>query len=267
MADPARKIAFIIAASEQGTFIINRLDYHIVAQAAYGVGIELLEGGSFAKNDVDLLTSLIALRRKYFGDGVQVIDCGANLGIHAVNWAQRMQGWGNVTAIEAQERTFYALAGNIAINNCFNAKAINAAVASTCGTMRIPSLDYRKPASFGSLELKRLSRSEEIGQPIDYSDANLIEVPMISIDSLKLKRCDVIKIDVEGMEIDVLGGAENTISQHRPMLFVETIKSDKKAISDRLLSSGYRIFEVGINFLAIHTQDRCLAEINFKPRP
>lgn len=266
MIDSQRRIAFVLAASEQGTFIVNRLDYNVAGPSAYGVGIELLESGTFGKGDIDVLFSLAQLRRKYFGDGVEVIDCGANMGIYTVSWAHRMAGWGNVIAIEAQERIFYALAGNIAINNCFNAKAINAAVSSSCGTLRIPNLDYRKPASFGSFELKQLSQPENIGQPIDYSNASLVDVPMVSIDSLKLKRCDLIKIDVEGMEVEVLDGAANTILQHRPIVFVETIKSDKNAISTRLLSSGYRIFDVGMNFLAIHTQDRCLADISFKPR-
>jgi FkbM family methyltransferase len=265
MPDPRRTIAFVIAASAQGTFILNRLDYNSNGAASYGVGIEMLEGGAFGKTDVDVLFSLIGVRRKYFGDGVEIIDCGANLGIYTVNWAQRMHDWGRVTAIEAQERIFYALAGNIAINNCFNARALHAAVSSTCGTMRTPSLDYQKPASFGSLELKRLSRSENIGQTVDYSDANTVEIPMISIDSMNLRRCDLIKIDVEGMEIDVLRGATDTILRHRPILFVEIIKSDKNAISSLLLSSGYRIFEVGINFLAIHSSDRTLSEIKFQP--
>jgi len=266
MLDSQRRIAFVIAASEQGTFIVNRLDYNAVGPTTYGVGIELLEGGTFGKGDIDILFSLAKLRRKYFGDGVGVIDCGANMGVYTVSWSHRMAGWGNVIAIEAQERIFYALAGNIAINNCFNARAIHAAVSSTSGTLRIPNLDYRKPASFGSFELKQRSDAENIGQPIDYSAANMVDVPMMSIDSMKLKRCDLIKIDVEGMEAEVLDGAADTIRQHRPILFVETIKSDKGAISKRLLSAGYRIFEIGINFLAIHVQDDCLAEINFKPQ-
>jgi FkbM family methyltransferase len=267
MSDPLRKIAFVIAASEQGTFILNRLDYNATAQSSYGVSIELLDGGSFAKSDVDVLFSLIGLRRTYFGDGVEVIDCGANLGIYAVNWAQRMRGWGSVTAIEAQERIFYALAGNIAINNCFNARALNAAVSSTCGTLKVPVLNYQMPASFGSLELKQLARSENIGQSVNYAAAETVEIPMVSIDSMKLARCDLIKVDVEGMEMDVLLGAAETIERHHPILFVETIKSDKNAISSLLLSSGYRIFGIGINFLAIHSSDRTLAEVSFTPTP
>ena len=44
-----------------------------------------------------------------------------------------MTGWGIVIAIEAQERIYYALAGNLALNNCFNARAIHAAVSTAPG--------------------------------------------------------------------------------------------------------------------------------------
>jgi FkbM family methyltransferase len=53
-----------------------------------------------------------------------------------------MHGWGQVIAIEAQERVYYALAGNIAINNCFNARAMLAAVGNQSGVLRIPRPDY-----------------------------------------------------------------------------------------------------------------------------
>jgi FkbM family methyltransferase len=65
------------------------------------------------------------------------IDCGANIGVHTTQWARLMTGWGRVVAFEPQERIYYALAGNIAINNCFNVRAIHAAVPSTPGTMRL----------------------------------------------------------------------------------------------------------------------------------
>ena len=72
-------------------------------------------------------------------------------------------GWGSVVAIEAQERIYYALAGNIAINNCFNAICMNAAVSSATGTMRVPVPDYLTASSFGSLELQQRDGNEFIG--------------------------------------------------------------------------------------------------------
>ena len=94
------------------------------------------------------------------------IDCGANIGVHTVEWATAMTGWGSVVAIEAQERIYYALAGNIAINNCFNAIALHAAVSSETGIMQIPNPDYFTPSSFGSLELRQ-KRRQRIHRPAD----------------------------------------------------------------------------------------------------
>ena len=125
MPNPRRKIAFVLAASEHGTMIVNRFDYRMVGEnQGIGVGYQILESAAYDAAEVNAALGLLALRRQYFGDGVVAIDCGANIGVHTVEWAKRMTGWGNVLAIEAQERVFYALAGNIAINNCFNARAL-----------------------------------------------------------------------------------------------------------------------------------------------
>src|SRR5262249_31757374 len=154
-----------------------------------------------------------------------------------IEWANRMHGWGQVIAIEAQERLFYALAGNIAINNCFNARAINAAVAAKVGTMRMPTPDYLTAASFGSLELRPRENTEFIGQPIDYSDEKATVIRTVTLDSLELARVDLIKIDVEGMELEAIEGAEASLTRSRPVLIVEAIKSDKaklRSVLERL---------------------------------
>jgi FkbM family methyltransferase len=237
------------------------LDYHTTGSHTYGVGIQILEHGAFDPSEVDQTRTLLALRRKYRGDGVVAVDCGANIGVHTVEWSRYMNGWGSVIAIEAQERVFYALAGNIAVNNCFNARAIQAVVSSRTGTMRIPALDHQKPASFGSLELVKRSGSEQIGQPIDYSELASVDTPVITLDSLALSRCDLIKIDVEGMELSVLEGAAHTIERHRPVIHVEMIKTAPDALKSRLAAIGYQTFDVGQNCLAIHGSDQALSHI------
>jgi FkbM family methyltransferase len=72
----------------------------------------------------------------------------------------------------------------------------------------VPCPDYLQPASFGSLELRESKSNEFIGQKIDYQQANCKKIQQIAIDQLKLDRVDLLKIDVEGMEADVLAGAE-----------------------------------------------------------
>jgi FkbM family methyltransferase len=262
MAKPNRTLAFVTTATDHGTFIVNRFDRLIDNNdEGRGVGFQLLELAHYDPDEVDLLLRVLDLRRQCYGDGVVAIDCGANVGVHTIEWAKHMTVWGGVLAIEAQERIFYALAGNIAINNCFNARAVHAAVSDRAGTMKIPVPDYFKAASFGSLELKQRADSEFIGQAIDYSESSMVEVRTLSLDSLKLTRADLIKIDVEGMEMDALAGAADCVGRLHPILLIETLKSDKDAIAGWLKQLGYMIIDIGINVLAIHTSDKCLALI------
>jgi FkbM family methyltransferase len=173
-----------------------------------------------------------------------------------------------VLAIEAQERIYYALAGNIAINNCFNARAIHAAVANRPGTMKIPTPNYFSPASFGSLELRKRERTEFIGQTIDYSENKMVDVQTISLDSFNLPRLDLIKMDVEGMEPDALAGAATCIGKHHPILLVEMAKTDKDQLRAWLENIGYSVHVSGMNFLGLHKDDKCRAQIKFaEPAP
>jgi FkbM family methyltransferase len=262
MRNPTRKIAFVLVSSDHGTMIVNRFDYRMVDKdRGYGVGFQILEKSAFDPQEVDLAMTLLQSRRKYFGNGVIAIDCGANIGVHTIEWAKKMTGWGSVIAIEAQERIFYALAGNIVINNCFNARAVCAAAAASNGTMQAPNPDYLQPSSFGSLELSQRANTEFIGQKIDYSDAKTSVIRTLTLDSFALDRIDLIKIDVEGMELDVLEGAAQSIACHHPVLIVESIKTDKAKLQEWLQQNDYRTFAMGLNILAIHQSDKTLDHV------
>jgi FkbM family methyltransferase len=264
MQKAARKLAFVLASSDHGTMIVNRFDYRMVdANRGYGVGFQILEQACFDPTEVKLMTDLLVLRRKHHGDGVVAIDCGANIGVHTVEWAKLMTGWGSVLAIEAQERIYYALAGNIAVNNCFNAIAVHGAVSSESGVLQIPNPNYFVPSSFGSLELRQRQGNEFIGQPIDYQ--NTVNVRKLKLDEFGLARVDMIKIDIEGMELEAIEGASRMIESSRPIMLIEKIKTDATQLTRLLQAKGYEVIEAGINLLAVHTSDRTLSEI--RPQP
>src|SRR5471030_1933578 len=193
-----RPLPFILASTQHGTLILNHLDYYKDNERAYGVGYEILRDGALTPDEIDHAKTLLNWRRETHGDGVVAIDCGANIGVMTVEWARHMTGWGEVLAIEAQERIYYALAGNICINNCFNARAFHSAIGNVDGEIRVPQPDYRKAGSFGSLELKRRAGTEDIGQPISYEPQAIRRVQAFRLDSLALAQVDVLKIDVEG---------------------------------------------------------------------
>ncbi|HYW58462.1 MAG TPA: FkbM family methyltransferase [Polaromonas sp.] len=259
-----RPLPFVLVSSGHGTMIVNRNDYRMVDdKRGYGVGHQIFESSYFDPQEVQLALDMLSVRRQVHGDGVVAIDGGANSGVHTVEWAKHMHGWGQVIAVEAQERVFYALAGNLAINNCFNASAHYAALGAEEGSITVPKPDYSKPASFGSLELRQSARNEFIGQAIDYSAAGGQPVKMITVDGLGLSRLDFFKLDIEGMELEGLAGALKSIAAYKPIMLIETIKTDAAALKRLLDGHGYKQVQVGINVLAIHLEDPCLTHINF----
>lgn len=243
--------------------IVSRFDYAMGSDGGrWGVGQQLLQNGSYDQGEVDQLLSLLARRRAHFGDGVMAVDCGANFGVHTISWGKAMTGWGHVIAIEAQERVFYALAGNIALNNCLNTRAINAAIAAQAGTIQIPVPNYLKPANLGGLELRSSDHTESIGQTIDYAEAAMVEIRSITIDGLNLQRLDLLKIDVEGMEAEALDGALVTIEACQPIIVVEYVKTGWDILAERLLPLGYTLFRTHMNMIAVHSGDPTHSELH-----
>lgn len=262
MRNVGRKLAFVLAATNHGSMIINRFDHRMLdTDRGYGTGYQLLETGSGDAIEIELGTQLLELRRRYHGDGVVAIDCGANIGVHTIEWATNMTGWGSVMAFEPQERVYYALAGNIAINNCFNAVAMHAAAASENGIIMVPSPDYLAPSSFGNLELQQSDSNEYIGQDISYAAESGVPVQKIAIDALELPRVDLIKLDVEGMEMDALAGAKQTVERSKPIVLVETDKTDREALRAWLEQREYVVVDAGVNLLAIHRTDETLTQL------
>ena len=259
-----KKTAFVLISTNHGTMIINKNDYRDYKyegkNVRNGVGYQLLETSNYEQQEIDFTIGILNSRKRHYGDGVVVIDCGANIGILSIEWGRFMTGWGRVISFEAQAKIFYAFAGNIALNNCLNIDAFHAAVGDKVGTMNIPEPDYLVPSSYGSLDLEERPNNMFIGQEIDYNKT--ISVDLKTIDSLNLERLDFIKIDVEGMEEAVIDGASNTLKKLKPIIFVEVLKSDSEKIHKNLKTFGYEIFPLGMNSLAIHKDDSTIKDIS-----
>src|SRR4051812_1166493 len=107
--------AFVLAPCAHGSLIVNVNDRAGMDEGGFGVGYQILRNGCFDPREVRLALAILDARRLAFGDGVAAVDGGANIGVHTVEWARHMTGWGRVEAFEPQERVFYALAGNVAL--------------------------------------------------------------------------------------------------------------------------------------------------------
>ncbi len=153
-----------------------------------------------------------------------------------------MEGWGSIIAFEPQERLFYALAGNIAINNLFNVKAWNKAIGAHCGLVEMPMPDYCVPNQFGGVSIR-----DDVGSGRGYPKT---PVEILTIDSLRLDRLDFLKLDIEGMEVEALEGARDTIKRSFPFILLEWHITGKEPIEKFMHSVGYQVAYLGMNCFA-----------------
>ncbi len=212
-----------IVPSRYGPMLLNRNDLFVFA------GIR--ETGVWSPEEMDLFARLIQ-------PGQTVLDVGANMGSHTLAFCNFVGPTGTVHAFEPQRIMFQALVATVALNSWTNAHCHMKLVGARRGRMRLPSIDYGEPSNFGMMTL---SPDRERARTLTYRDDEAgEEVERITLDSLDLAACHLIKIDVEGMEIDVLRGARRTIARHRPLIYMECQPDKRSRHSLKLLKSlGY----------------------------
>ncbi len=189
------------------------------------VGRSLHAYGEIAGDEVD---SILALVRS----GDHVVDAGANIGFHTLALARAVGPEGAVTAIEPQRFCFQLLCANLTLNQHTHVLPIRAAMGDAPGLCRIPRLSPLASHNAGATQVLAS------GQDAPESD----EVAMVTLDSLGLARCDLIKVDTEGFEDRVIMGGQETLQSCRPALYVEVHDRDKlKALVGLLRPLGYTL--------------------------
>jgi FkbM family methyltransferase len=204
-----------LAAARDGYFLYNLNDYYI--------GRSIERYGEFS-----------ALEMKLFGQfcapGHTVIEVGANIGAHTVGLARLVGPHGRVLAFEPQRLPFQTLCANVALNSIENVDCFWAAVGSQDGFIDVPELNPRKEFNFGGVTL--------------LGEQNGRRVACHTLDQyITLSRVDLIKVDVEGMEVEVLSGGEQLLRQFKPVLYVENDRLEKAEALTRLIAGfDYRMY-------------------------
>jgi FkbM family methyltransferase len=207
----------IVAARDSNYFMVNRLDYYI------GAGLELY--GEYSFHEAAFLTQLIKPKQT-------IVEVGANIGAHTIVLAKAVGPTGKVIAFEPQPACYALLQAQIALNQIGNITAYNEGVGSERTTYWVPNANYAAPGNFGGIALTKQPAPNS--QPVD----------VVTLDErLRNVTCSLIKIDVEGMEEDVIRGARKCIRRNKPFLYIE---NDRIENSESLLTTifelGYRIW-------------------------
>ena len=133
-----------------------------------------------------------------------VLDIGANIG--CVTQALVAAGQ-QVYAFEPQPELFKLLE-----LNCPTAGLHSCALGSKSGYADMPAVDYSKRGNFGGLG---------IGAGVG------LKVEVKTLDSFNYTNVSLIKLDVEGYELEVLKGAVDTIKRCQPIIYLEADRKDK----------------------------------------
>jgi FkbM family methyltransferase len=170
-----------------------------------------------------------ALFRQIVRPGSIVVEVGANIGAHTVELSRLVGVDGEVYAFEPQRIVFQALCANLALNQCSNVFAKQAGLGAAKGVVRVPALDPTVRSNFGGVSLMNVLN----GEPVE----------VLTLDGLDLRACHVLKVDVEGMEVEVLRGAQRTLDQYRPIMYLENDREERsQELLGLVLDLGYAVY-------------------------
>jgi FkbM family methyltransferase len=138
---------------------------------------------------------------------VSFVDVGANIGNHSV-FAREVLGATDITCFEPDPANFAVLEANVGRSG---AECHNVGLSSRPGTME-PVTEFIAIAGSPGLVIANKGATHLIpGQGVEVR----------TLDSYNLESCDILKIDVEGMEPDVLKGSTDTLTRLRPAIYAE----------------------------------------------
>ena len=207
--DSAHPAAALIR-GRHGHFMVPKHDIY--------VGKSMLAYGEYNRQEQKLLSQILS-------SGMAFIEVGAHMGAHSVPMAQAVGAHGYGMVIEVQPFLYQLLRANLTLNALSHVDTALLAAGAARGIIELYFPDYHQSNNFGGYSLDALKL---------YSDNNApASIEMNTLDAVYMgQRLDLIKIDAEGMEYDILCGAEQLIAQYRPMLYVE---NDRRHLSARLI--------------------------------
>ena len=205
------------------------------------LGRTLREYGEWAQGELNLLFDLIDV-------GNTVIDVGAFMGTHTIAFARHVGPEGQVYAFEPHPISFGLLRLNVEQNDLSNVKLFNVALSDYTGTINSHKANLADTDSPGSFSL--------LTEVDVAAESSGIAIDVMTLDQFDIDRCHLMKVDVEGMELNVLKGSAKTLRRFRPLVFAECLS----------LHNGWQIvlFMRDNGFEAFLHNERAFNPDNFK---
>jgi FkbM family methyltransferase len=167
------------------------------------------------------------LIKRHYTRGGTFVDIGANIGNHAI-YISRFTNSRRIVVFEPNATAIPILRTNLVLNRCSNVdtRFLGLALAARKGRLRQETPD-----------------ANNLGHTCYYEDESG-DVQAVDGDALLLDEpIEFIKIDVEGMEIEILSGLHQTIRRWRPTIFVEVWDAKAPAFQDWCTRESYRVVD------------------------
>lgn len=186
------------------------------------------------------------LALKFFNDNKMInhvcLDVGANIGNHAIFFQNYFH---QVVAFEPNPIARRLLEVNIELNNVQKVRVLPVGLADRAGS---ETLSICRD-NLGASRLSQLKAGQQSGEFQFGPDVDIQIAPGDSMIDEK-EPVGFIKIDVEGMELQVLEGLAGTIRANKPLIMLEQLSSaitpgsGKASISEFMQEFGYRAYEI-----------------------
>jgi len=152
------------------------------------------------------MDKLFSLCRK----GYNVLDVGTNIGYTLLNFS-RISETGKVIGFEPDANNRERCGKNLRLNNTDNIKVLPFGLGESNAVFK---MEVRTPCNRGG---NRICLDEDKDDLFEVEVKRMDDIP----DVQSLEKIDLIKIDVEGYELNVLKGSVGTLKKFKPVLFIE----------------------------------------------
>ncbi|MGH9466912.1 MAG: FkbM family methyltransferase [Terriglobales bacterium] len=158
--------------------------------------------------------------------GQIVYDVGAFNGTYSLFFSRRVGASGRVIAFEPRAESFATLLANLQRNHITNVLPLHLGLGAEAGVRRLFMLPGMPTTASMSPEAQtplRLATGEAKVETLDQL-----------VETVPLPPPNLIKVDVEGLEMEVLQGSSRTLAQHLPDLLIEVHGDSGKHKAERI---------------------------------
>ena len=192
-----------------------------------------IEAHLFLYRDYELPT--LRFIKEIINEQFTIFDIGSNIGFMSLVFANKVK---KIYAFEAESNNFNDLISNIHLNSFKNIFAFNIAITNEDKLITFYVVEGNNSGIHSTLLNKSLPQKS-------------IQVQGISIDSFvsqnNIQKVDLIKMDIEGAEMDAIWGMQHLLSRDKPIIITEMAAEQQNLNGVSIKSFKLNLAQLGYN--------------------